>query len=449
MGVVYRARQTNLNRVVALKMILGGQLAGPEDVRRFRQEAEAAAQLKHPNIVAIHEVGERDGQHYFSMDFIEGQTLRQLTRDNPLPAQRAAAYLKTIAEAVQYAHERGVVHRDLKPSNVLIDAADQPHVTDFGLAKRIDAEGELTMSGDAMGTPGYMPPEQAAGRSKTVGPLADVYALGAVLYDLLTGGPPFRAATPLETMAQVVNKEPVAPRLLNAGVPRDLETICLKCLEKEPSRRYTSAQALAEEGRHYFSMKLIEGGSLAERKKTLRVQGRNSAERVALLPAVIARAVHHAHQRGILHRDLKPANILLDAKGEPHVTDFGLAKRIDTDNALTISGTIVGTPSYIAPEQAGGAKMLTTALDVYSLGAILYELLTGHPPFSGANVLDTLMQVCERPRVAAWVESQGRWRFGNHLPQVSGKKTRAPLWFGRSVGGGRPINYRGRHRQRN
>ena len=228
-------------------MILGGQLAGPEGVWRFRQEAEAAAQLKHPDIVAIHEIGERDGQHFFSMDFIEGQTLRQLTRDNPLPAPSAAAYLKTIAEAVHCAHERGVVHRDLNPSNVLIGVAGQPHVTDFGLAKRIGSEADLTQTNAAMGTPGYMPPEQAGGQSKTVGPLADVYALGAMRDDLLTGGPPFRAATPLETMVQVVNKEPVAPRLLNASIPRDLETICLKCLEKEPSRRYTSALALAED----------------------------------------------------------------------------------------------------------------------------------------------------------------------------------------------------------
>ena len=246
MGVVYRARQISLDRVVALKMILSGELAGPEEVSRFRREAEAAARLKHPNIVAIHEVGECDGQHFFSMDFIEGRTLRQLTRDNPLSAQRAAECLKAVAEAAHYAHEQGVVHRDLKPGNVLIDAAGQPHVTDFGLAKRIGSDADLTRSGDVMGTPGYMPPEQAS-RTKTAGPLADVYALGAMLYDLLTGRPPFRGETPLETLSQVMNTEPVAPRLLNAGVPRDLETICLKCLEKEPSRRYASARELAED----------------------------------------------------------------------------------------------------------------------------------------------------------------------------------------------------------
>ena len=287
MGVVYRARQVKLNRIVALKMILGGQLAGSEEVKRFRQEAEAAAQLKHPNIVAIHEVGEHDGQHFFSMDFIEGQTLRQLTRDNPLPAPRAAAYLKTIAEAVHYAHERGVVHRDLKPSNVLIDAAGEPHVTDFGLAKRIGSEAEnLTVSGAAMGTPGYMPPEQASGGSKTVGPLADVYALGAMLYDLLTGRPPFRAETPLETMAQAVSKEPVAPRLLNASVPRDLETICLKCLEKEPSRRYASARELADELGRFLRDEPIRARPVGQTEKLWRWGRRNRALATAVTAAL-------------------------------------------------------------------------------------------------------------------------------------------------------------------
>lgn len=251
MGVVYRARQVGLDRTVALKMILGGHLAAPEDVRRFQAEAQAAAGLRHPNIVAIHEVGEHEGQHYFSMDYIEGRSLAMAARERPFTPGQAARCVQAIAGAVQYAHEHGVLHRDLKPSNVLLDAAEQPHVTDFGLARRIEGGGELTLTGQVLGTPGYMAPEQAAGQGERLGPATDVYGLGAILYELLTGRPPFGAATVHETIQQVLGAEPVSPRLLNPSVPRDLETICLKCLEKEPGRRYASAQALGRDlGRH-------------------------------------------------------------------------------------------------------------------------------------------------------------------------------------------------------
>jgi serine/threonine protein kinase len=197
MGVVYKARQVSLNRIVAVKMILAGALASEEDVKRFRAEAEAAANLQHPNIVAIHEVGEHEGQHYFSMDYIDGRSLAGLVREHPLPARQAAEYVQTIAEAVQYAHEQGTLHRDLKPSNIIVDEQDRPHVTDFGLARRIEGDTRLTGTGKVLGTPSYMPPEQAASKRGALGPPADVYALGAILYDLLTGRPPFRAETPL------------------------------------------------------------------------------------------------------------------------------------------------------------------------------------------------------------------------------------------------------------
>jgi outer membrane protein assembly factor BamB/tRNA A-37 threonylcarbamoyl transferase component Bud32 len=247
MGVVYKARQVSLNRVVALKMILSGQLAGPEDVQRFRLEAQTAAGLQHPNIVAIHEVGEHQGQHYFSMDLVEGQSLADLVRNNPLPPEQAARWVRAVALAIQYAHERGVLHRDLKPSNVLIDQFGQPRVTDFGLAKRIDKDAGLTATGAVVGTPSYMPPEQASGQRGAMGPASDVYSLGAVLYELVTGRPPFRAATPLDTLMQVLDAEPAPPRLLNPAVGRDLETIILKCLQKESARRYVSAQELADD----------------------------------------------------------------------------------------------------------------------------------------------------------------------------------------------------------
>jgi serine/threonine-protein kinase len=247
MGVVYRARQISLNRPVAIKLILGGHLANGADMKRFRAEAETAAQLHHPNIVAIHEVGEHEGQPFFSMELVEGRNLGQLVRDEPLPSGKAAVYLKTIAEAVQYAHSRGVLHRDLKPSNILIDENDQPRITDFGLAKRLEGDASLTITGQVLGSPSFIPPEQAAGQKDAIGPASDVYSLGAILYHLLTGRPPFVAETLPQTLRMVSEQEPVSPHLLNASVSRDLETICLKCLEKEPSRRYSTAQALVED----------------------------------------------------------------------------------------------------------------------------------------------------------------------------------------------------------
>jgi tRNA A-37 threonylcarbamoyl transferase component Bud32 len=247
MGVVYRARQLSLNRPVALKMILAGEWATPEARQRFRAEAEAAANLQHPNIVAIHEVGEHEGQQYFSMDFVAGENLAELVRGNPLSAERAASYVKTIAEAVHFAHQRGTLHRDLKPQNVLIDGDDRPRITDFGLAKRVETDSGLTRTGDVLGSPSYMSPEQASSQREEVGPQSDVYSLGAILYELLAGRAPFHASTAWETLCQVIQSPPVPPRKLNPDVPHDLETICLKCLEKSPSRRFTTAHDLAEE----------------------------------------------------------------------------------------------------------------------------------------------------------------------------------------------------------
>jgi WD40 repeat protein len=248
MGVVYKARQLSLDRIVAVKLILAGQFAGPQSVQRFRGEAAAAAVLRHPNIIAIHEIGLQADQHFFSMDYVEGQNLAQLVGNRPLPADQAARYVKLLAEAISYAHAQGILHRDLKPSNVIVEAAtDQPRLTDFGLAKRLDGDSSLTVTGQVLGSPSFIPPEQAAPSSQKVGKRSDVYGLGAILYYLLTARPPFQALSLPATVNQVLTTEPLAPRLLNAGIPRDLETICLKCLEKEPSRRYQTAQALAEE----------------------------------------------------------------------------------------------------------------------------------------------------------------------------------------------------------
>lgn len=258
MGVVYRARQTKLNRVVAVKMILQGQLASKDDIQRFYSEAEAAARLEHPGIVPVFEVGEIDDQHYFSMGFVDGESLADLARRGPLPPREAAELLRDVADAIEYAHQNGVVHRDLKPGNILLTQDGQPRVTDFGLAKTVEGDSGLTASGQILGTPGYMPPEQAAGRIHDVGPLSDVYSLGAVLYCLLTGRPPFQSARVMETLKQVVEAPPVSPRLLNPSVDRDLETIVLKCLEKEPAHRLASAAELRDELQKYLNGEPIQ-----------------------------------------------------------------------------------------------------------------------------------------------------------------------------------------------
>jgi WD40 repeat protein/tRNA A-37 threonylcarbamoyl transferase component Bud32 len=251
MGVVFKARQKSLNRTVAVKMVLAGSQASDSAVRRFRAEAEAVAQLQHPAIVSIYEVGEHEGQPYFSMEYVAGASLAELARRNPLPAREAAEYIRQAAVAVQFAHEHGVLHRDLKPSNLLLDASGQVRITDFGLAKHLADDDRLTTTGEVLGTPSYMAPEQARGDRPHVGPQADVYALGAVLYELLTGRPPFHAATAVETLRQVQDADPVSLRQLNASVPRDLETIALRCLQKRPADRYGSAAELvADLGRY-------------------------------------------------------------------------------------------------------------------------------------------------------------------------------------------------------
>jgi serine/threonine protein kinase len=619
MGVVYKARQVPLKRLVALKMILAGTQAGDQDRARLRIEAEAVARLQHPNIVQIHEVGESEGHPFLCLELLEGGSLAGRLDGTPWVGRRAAELVETLARAVHAAHQRGVVHRDLKPANVLLAADGTPKITDFGLARRMDAASGPTRSGAVLGTPSYMAPEQAEGRNRQVGPAADVYALGAILYELLTGRPPFRAATPLDTLLQVVSDRPVPPSRWYPQVSPDLEGICLKCLEKKPQRRYGSAEALAEDlerflsgrpvlagagarpappnedkrrrvniiamlwlllialilapafwvraiqvptigeeklafsflafvfslvllcapffllaevrgprfkkptlsrsqleaetaqvlappvpthaaeriapgtppvvaataepltgdrpaataeqdptertdlsdyeileelgrggmgvvykarqvrlnrlvalktilaGRHagaaerarfrreaeavacfhhpnivqvhaagehdglpFLVMEFIESGSLAQRINGLPW----SASRAAELVATLARAMHAAHQRGIVHRDLKPANVLLTADGTPKVTDFGLVKRLDTNTGQTRTGAVLGTPSYMAPEQAEGrVKEIGPAADIYALGVILYELLTGRPPFEAASPLDTLLQV--------------------------------------------------------
>jgi WD40 repeat protein/tRNA A-37 threonylcarbamoyl transferase component Bud32 len=275
MGVIYKARQLSLDRLVAVKMILAGRFASKEQIERFHTEAQAAGQLRHPNIVAIHHVGELDGQPFYSMDYVEGQNLAERVRQQPLPPKQAARYLQLIAQAVQFAHEHGVIHRDLKPSNILIDAHDQPQITDFGLAKSAAHSSDLTVSGQVFGSPNFASPEQAAGETKRVGPPSDVYSLGAILYYLLTGRPPFLSESIEGTLHQVLKAEPPAPRLLNPAIPHDLETICLRCLEKEPERRYRSAKELAEELERFFHDQPIRARAIGGAAKLWRWCRRN------------------------------------------------------------------------------------------------------------------------------------------------------------------------------
>jgi WD40 repeat protein/tRNA A-37 threonylcarbamoyl transferase component Bud32 len=286
MGVVYKARQNSLNRIVAVKMILTGQLASAEEVQLFRREAENAACLDHPNIVPIYEVGSHDGQSYFSMKLIEGGHLGQRLHEFTSDPKAAARLLAQVARTVHYAHQRGILHRDLKPANILLDAEGRPHVTDFGLAKRVESDASQTQTGAIVGTPGYMSPEQAGGRSKGLTTAADVYSLGAVLYALLAGRPPFKAETILETVAQVLNDEPIPPSRTRCSVPRDLEVVCLKCLRKEPERRYESAQALAEDLERFCAGETIRARRTGPVERVARWMRRHPAR--AALAAVSA-----------------------------------------------------------------------------------------------------------------------------------------------------------------
>jgi eukaryotic-like serine/threonine-protein kinase len=367
MGIVFKARQVSLNRLVALKMILAGKLASPALVQRFHTEAEAAANLKHPNIVAIHEVGEHEGQHYFSMDYIAGQSLAERVRQGPMPLKEAATCIQSIAGAIYYAHQRGVLHRDLKPSNILLDAKDNPHITDFGLAKLVEQESSLTQSEATLGTPSYMSPEQAAGGAKQLTTAADIYSLGAIFYELLTGRPPFHASTALETMRRVMEDEPVPPsRIANHDlrsaspsaergisrkaqivnrIDRDSETICLKCLRKDPEARYASAEALAEDLARWQNGEPIHARPVGPAEKLWRwcrrkpvVASLGAAALVLLLAVMIGSPmaiyrINHERQRAE-QGELAARRSELVARQKAYASDLNLAQQALSQNNL-------------------------------------------------------------------------------------------------------------------
>jgi serine/threonine-protein kinase len=325
MGVVYKARHLRLNRIVALKMLLAGPYAGPRERARFQREAEAVAGLRHANIVQVYNVADHEGRPYFTMEFVDGGSLAHKLAGMPQPARHAAALVATLAEAVQVAHQGGIVHRDLKPANVLLTADGTPKISDFGLARRLEGEAASTKSGVPLGTPSYMAPEQAAGRVRDIGPAADVYALGAVLYELLTGRPPFRGETAAETVLQVMHQEPVPPARLNSKVPRDLETICLKCLHKEPEWRYVSARGLADDLGRFLEGQPIQARPLGwgargwwwvrRRPTVAALLGTTVVFTIALISGALWLAVQQAHRQEAAEADLKEvANLQQQAR---------------------------------------------------------------------------------------------------------------------------------------
>ena len=378
MGVVYKARQIKANRTVALKMILAGQFASPADVQRFYSEAEAAANLDHPNIVPIYDVGQHDGQHYFSMGYVDGRSLAQVITNGPLGGRDAANLLAQVADAVHYANERGVIHRDLKPANVLLAGDGQPRVTDFGLAKRLEAGDGPTASGDILGTPSYMPPEQAMGRRDGIGPAVDVYSLGAILYCLVTGRPPFQAATVLDTLAQVTDQEPVSPRQLNPELDRDVETIALKCLQKEPARRYASAAELAAELRRYLSGESIRARPVGTAERTWRWCRRKpviaslGAIAAALSLLVVLLLAVGYRREAVLRREAEAARTMADDNARQAEAQTLVALRTLESVVFDIQQELANVPAAHSVRQS----LLDTAID--RLQEVARSLETAH-----------------------------------------------------------------------
>jgi serine/threonine protein kinase len=487
-GIVYKARQLSLNRLVALKLIALKAQIGSEEAARIRSDAEAIARLHHPHIAQIYDLGELHGQPYFVMEFVEGGSLREKCGEQPVPARQAAELVETLARTMQYAHQHGVVHGRLEPGSILLTADGSPKITEFGLATLpgLAAKDDKEFSQSIA----YLAPEHLAKADNLVCPAIDIYGLGAVLYRLLTGQPPFLGKTPSDTREQVLSQEPEPPSRIQDAVPRELDTLCLKCLHKDPSHRYGTAEALAKDlqrflaGEHlresggmtrsgriavpgyaisgelgrgalgvvykafqasakrmvalkmilagavttreelarwrqvldttaalahpqvvpiyeigeqnrcpYFAMEFFPEGSLAQETKEKRLLVCKAVHVIESL----ARAVHAVHERGVVHGNLKPSNIFLTADGLPRIADFGLPLPVPEIDTSHLRGGPPSSFQYRAVEQLTGAREIGPSADVYALGAILYELLTGQTPFSAKRPQEFVQQIQSAP----------------------------------------------------
>jgi tRNA A-37 threonylcarbamoyl transferase component Bud32 len=399
MGVVYKARQMSLQRVVALKMILTGAHARTRDLDRFRSEAQAVARLHHPNIVEIYEFGEHHDLPYYSLEFVEGGSLSRKIRGTPLLPLDAARLTEELARAIHYCHQRGILHRDLKPSNILLTADGIAKIGDFGLAKLIEGDAGLTKSGMVMGTPSYMAPEQTQGRSRDIGPHTDTYALGAILYEMLTGRPPFKGDSVLETMEQVGSQEPVPPSRWHSSVPRDLETICLKAMAKDPHRRYRSALALAQDLERFQSGESI----IARREGTLprlwrQVRRRPVTVAVFLLVLVLAAApTAYYYQRTLTLDRIHSLSQELDAGPEVQEWTAGKLQKMED---------IVDEWQALDPDDATFARQRLHTRFARSLRES-FQQGSNMPERDRARIHDALSVLAEHdPTLAALLEQE-------------------------------------------